>query len=84
MSPDGRGRLEGAGPVTDPPASSTRLAASLPDPPPSLDRERAAELGGHAEAALLRRRRELDAAIELAFAQVPAPLRRVARRILGA
>jgi hypothetical protein len=65
-------------------ARDARLVGSLPDPPASLDRERAAELSAHVQAALLRRRRELEAAIDDAFEQIPAPLRPVARRILRA
>lgn len=59
-------------------------ADRLPDPPASLERERAAELSAQTEAALLRQRRELAAAIDRAFEHVPAPLRGAVRRVLAA
>jgi hypothetical protein len=56
----------------------------LPDPPASLDGERAAELTAHAEAALRRQRRELAASIDKVFEHIPWPLRGAVRRVLGA
>jgi hypothetical protein len=59
-------------------------ADSLPDPPPSLDSERAAELSAHTKAALRRQRRELATSIDKAFKHIPWPLRGAVRRALGA
>jgi hypothetical protein len=57
---------------------------SLPDPPASLDSERAAELTAQTMAALRRQRRELAVSIDEAFEYIPAPLRGAVRRALGA
>jgi hypothetical protein len=61
-----------------------RPAEHLPHPPQSLDRARQAELTALTARALLRRRRHLAEAIDLAFDHVPQPLRGVVRRALGA
>jgi hypothetical protein len=61
-----------------------RPADRLPDPPASLDSERAAELTAHTEAALRGQRRELAASIDKAFEHIPWPLRGAVRRVLGA
>jgi hypothetical protein len=58
-------------------------ADRLPEPPPSLDRERGAELSACTRAALLRQRRELAESIEEAFEHIPRPLRGAVRRIIG-
>jgi len=55
----------------------------LPEPPRSLDGEHAAELNAHTEAALLRQRRELTAALDKALKHIPLPLRGAVRRVLG-
>ena len=55
----------------------------LPIHPSSLDDKRCAEPTAQTEAVLARQRRELEAAITEAFAQVPAPSRGVVRRALG-
>jgi len=55
----------------------------LPDPPRSLGGDQAAELSGHAEAALHRQRDELAQALEAALGHVPWPLRGAVRRVLG-
>jgi hypothetical protein len=62
----------------------TVAADRLPDPPPSLDRKRAAELTACTEAALMRQRRELNNAIEQALERIPWPLRGPVRRIMAA
>jgi hypothetical protein len=56
----------------------------LPPPPPSLDREREAELTALTERALRGRRRELALAIDMAFDHIPRMLRGAVRRALGA
>jgi hypothetical protein len=61
-----------------------RQIKHLPPPPPSLDAARQAELTALTERALLRRRRQLAEAIDMAFDHVPRPLRGVVRRALGA
>jgi len=55
----------------------------LPDPPRSLGSDQAAELSGHAEAALRRQRRELAQSLEAALGHIPWPLRGAVRRVLG-
>jgi hypothetical protein len=55
----------------------------VPDPPASLDSERAAELTAQTRAALRHQRRQLAAAIEKAFEHIPRPLRGAIRRALG-
>jgi hypothetical protein len=61
-----------------------RPADHLPDPPASLDSERAAELTVHTKAALRRQRRELATSVDKAFKHIPWPLRGAVRRALGA
>jgi len=61
-----------------------RPADHLPPPPPSLDRERQAELTALTDRALRRRRRHLAEAIDLAFEHIPRLLRGAVRRALGA
>jgi hypothetical protein len=61
-----------------------RPAESLPSPPPSLDRRRAAELARLTETARRRQQRQLAEAIDRAFEHIPLPLRGAARRALGA
>ncbi|MGO8905517.1 MAG: hypothetical protein ACLQMH_07840 [Solirubrobacteraceae bacterium] len=61
-----------------------RPADHLPPPPPSLHRERQAELTALTEQALRRRRRHLAEAIDLAFEHIPRLLRGAVRRALGA
>jgi len=58
-------------------------ASLLPDPPPSLDGERARELAAQTEMVLTRQRHELETAIAQALGQIPAPLRGVVRGMLG-
>ncbi len=60
-----------------------RATDRLPDPPPSLDAERAAQLTAQTEAALGDQREELAVAIERAFEHIPWPLRGAVRRMLG-
>jgi hypothetical protein len=62
----------------------SRPAEHLPHPPPSLDAARQAQLTALTEQALLRRRRDLAEAIDMAFDHIPRPLRGVVRRALGA
>jgi len=60
-----------------------RPADSFPPAPPSLDRERGAELSALTEQALRRQRRELAEAIDRAYEHIPRPLRGAVRRALG-
>jgi hypothetical protein len=55
----------------------------LPEPPPSLDGERARELTALTADVLARQRAELTTSLELSLRQVPAPLRGIVRRLLG-
>jgi hypothetical protein len=60
-----------------------RQTDHLPDPPASLDSERAAELSAVTEAALRRQRSELSRALERALDHIPRPLRGTVRRVVG-
>jgi hypothetical protein len=66
------------------PGSFPHEEPPLPDPPASLDSERAGRLTAQTRAALRRQRLELAAAIDQALAHIPAPLRGVVRRGPGA
>jgi hypothetical protein len=60
-----------------------RSEQALPDPPRSLEREHAAALRAHTEAAFERQRRELAESLEAALGQIPWPLRGAVRRVMG-
>jgi hypothetical protein len=55
----------------------------IPDPPRSLDEERATELTATTEDALRRQRRALAASLAHALDHIPRPLRGTVRRALG-
>lgn len=57
--------------------------APAPEPPPSLERRRAAELTAETAAVLAAQRAELELAVERCLAQLPFPMRVVVRRALA-
>ena len=60
-----------------------RQTHQLPDPPASLDDERAAQLSAATETALRRQRRERGEALARALDHIPRPLRGAVRRVVG-